>query len=174
MILQTMPEQGLCLPTSFAMVLDLPVKDLLKQLSNWHQTVFPGLPEPLCWRGVHIQECIRIAQDMGYAVTPREMYPQVAPPRPNDAEGKPYEPYPIAFGDNARLFADVILLSQGVITGVRAAPFKGVIGHAVAYDHGYIYDPNGYEYAYEEAACEEHNFFTQCAWRMDRIAEAHA
>jgi hypothetical protein len=169
---QTMPSKGLCLPTSFAMALDVPVADILKQLSGWTLPAFPGLPEPLCWRGVHIQECIRIAQSMGFAVTPRELYPQVAPPRPTGPNGETYEDYPVALGDNWLTFCDVILLSRGVVTGVKAVPFLGVVGHAVAYGDGYLYDPNGYEYLFSQENCEASNFFPQIAWRVDRIAEA--
>ena len=171
MNLQKMPDQGLCLPTSFAMAMDLPVAGILKQLGDWRKPVFPGLPEPLCWRGTHIQECIRIAQGLGFSVTPRELYPQVAPPRPIGPRSESYENCPVALGDNWRTFTDVILLRRGVITGVRAVPLIGVVGHAVAYDHGLLYDPNGYEYRFSREACEAHNFATQCAWRIDRIAE---
>jgi len=169
MILQKMPDRGLCLPTSFAMALDVPVAGILEQLSDWRRPVFPGLPEPLCWRGIHIQECIRIAQDLGFSVTPGELYPQVAPPRPTGPQGETYQNYPVALGDNWQTFTHVIRLSRGVITGVRVAP---LVGHAVAYDHGVVYDPNGYEHPFSREACEARNFAAQCAWRIDRIAEA--
>ena len=164
MQMQIMPQKGLCLPTSFAMALDIPVESLLSQLHGPHDVIFPGLPEPLCWRGVHIQEVIRIVQNYGYAVTPREMFPQIAPPKPG------YDNYVVSYDDgNHQVFADVILLSRGVVTGVRGMPLAGVVGHAVAYDHGYIYDPNGYEYSYSPKTCESQGFYPQCAWRVDRI-----
>jgi len=165
MQLQVMPAQGLCLPTSFAMALDMPVESLLSQLRGWHDVIFPGLPEPLCWRGVHIQEVIRLALNYGYAVTPCEMFPQIAPPRPG------YENYVVTTesDDNQCAFGDVILLSRGVVTGLRGVPMTGMVGHAAAYDHGFLYDPNGYEYAFGLEACEEQSFFPQCAWRVDRI-----
>lgn len=164
MQLQRMPAPGLCLPTSFAMALEIPVDSLLSQLRGWHDTIFPGLPEPLCWRGIHIQEVIRLAVNYGYAVTPCEMFPQIAAPKPG------FENFVVTYNENNRqVFADVILLSRGVITGVRGVPMAGVVGHAAAYDHGFVYDSNGYEYAYDLEACEGHNFFPQCAWRVDRI-----
>ena len=160
-----MPAEGLCLPTSFAMALDIPVESLLSQLRGWHDVIFPGLPEPLCWRGVHIQELIRLALNYGHAVTPCEMYPQIAPPRPG------HDNYVVTFDgeDNQQAFADVILVSRGVVTGARGVPITGMVGHAVAYDHGFILDPNGYEYAYSLEACEKQGFYPQCAWRVDRI-----
>lgn len=162
MQLQKMPARGLCLPTAFAMALDIPVESLLTRLHGWHDVVFPGQPEPLCWRGVHIQELIRIAQDYGYAVTPREMYPQIAGPPGHDA-------YIVGLdNDNPQVFSDVVLLSRGVITGVRSTVL-GAVGHAVAYERGFVFDPNGYEYPFQLEACEERRFYPQCAWRVDRI-----
>jgi hypothetical protein len=178
MRMQKMPGPGLCLPTSFAMALEISVETfLLNQLTGWYLPIFPGLPEPLCWRGIHIQECIRVAQNWGYAVTPRELFPQIAPPRPNAPDGRPYENHVVAYHgeshsatcDNWQVFSDVILLSRGVITGVKSVPGVGVVGHAVAYDHGYVYDPNDLEYPFSQENCEKHRFYAQCAWRVDRI-----
>jgi hypothetical protein len=163
MLMQKMPGKGLCLPTSFAMALGVPVATLLDQVPDPYTVVFPGLPEPLCWRGLHVQELIRLAQNYGYGVTPREMYPQIAAPRRVG-----HENYIVTYNgnyesdSNQRFFADVIRFSQGVITGVRGSQ----IGHAVAYSYGDVYDPNGYEYAYE--VCKAHDFFPQCAWRIQR------
>lgn len=166
MLMQVMPGPGLCLSTSFAMALDIPVSSLLERLPPHTSVVFEGLPAPLCWRGHHVQELIRLALDYRYAVTPCEMYPQIAPPRPG------FENFVVSFGaSNERAFADTLLMSRGVITGVVGVPGLGVIGHAVAYDHGYIYDPNGHEYFYEEDACEARKFYPQCAWRVDQMWE---
>ena len=45
-------------------------------------------------------------------------------------------------------------------------------GHMVAYDHGRIYDPKGHVYDYSRIACEAHQFYTRCAWRIDPIGES--
>lgn len=163
MQLQKMPAPGLCLPTSFAMALDIPVESLMSHYHDWRQVIFPGLPEPLCWRGVHIQEVIRTAYQYGYAITPHEMFPQIAPPRPG------YDNHVVVYDSNEQVFADMVLLSRGVVTGVQGTPLIGLVGHAVAYDHGFIYDPNGYEYPYDLQACKSRQFYPQCAWRVDRI-----
>jgi hypothetical protein len=44
-------------------------------------------------------------------------------------------------------------------------------GHTVAYDHGRIFDPKGSVYDYSRLACEAHQFYTRCAWRIDPIGE---
>ena len=45
------------------------------------------------------------------------------------------------------------------------------LGHTVAYDHGRIFDPKGSVYDYSRLACEAHQFYTRCAWRIDPIGE---
>lgn len=165
MQMQTMPEPGLCLPTSFAMALDVPVHALLSQLRGWHDVVFPGNPEPLCWRGIHIQELIRLARFYGWAVTPFEMYPQIASPDPVAAH------YIVTWSDqtNEAAFRDVILLSRGVITGTAIRAGIGHVGHAVAYDHGRVFDPNGHEDHYDLEVLANRYFYPQCAWQVDRV-----
>ena len=59
-----------------------------------------------------------------------------------------------------------IQASRGVIDGTGAR-----LGHTVAYDHGRIYDPRGPVYDYSRLACEAHQFYTRCAWRIDPIGE---
>jgi len=164
MELQKMPDKGLCLPTSFAMALDVPVSDLMKRLNGDHYSrVFSDKREPHCWRGTHIQECIQIALSLGFAVTPLELWPVIAA-----YEGA--ETFVVCYHEgNERIFEDQILLSRGVLTGKRGVPGVGIVAHAVAYDHGLLYDPNGVEYAYSLEACESVQFYPQCAWRIDRI-----
>ena len=87
--LQQVSEPGLCLPTSFAMAIGIPVARLLDRLHGWHTVLFPDLPEPLCWRGIHIQEIIRLVLNMGYAVTPCELFPRIAGPYGNQRSPRP-------------------------------------------------------------------------------------
>ena len=65
-------------------------------------------------------------------------------------------------------FTRAIENSHGVIEGVG----RQLQGHAVAYDHGHIFDPDGREYPYSRAACESRGFFTQHLWRVDKIGGA--
>ena len=66
--------------------------------------------------------------------------------------------------DNWVRFTRVIEHSRGVIEGVGRR-----CGHAVAYEHGHIFDPDGYEYDYSREACQQRGFLTQHLWRIDRI-----
>ena len=159
MRLQHKPERWMCLPASFAMALDIPLADVLHDVGHdGREIVWPNLPEPLCRRGFHPQELIDICLARGYAVTRIELAPAMAT---------------VPNGPELRLFADkrawqrfvqVIRNSLGVIEGVCLRS-----GHAVAYDHGRIFDPEGREYDYSPEACERRGFYTQHLWRVDRI-----
>ena len=46
---------------------------------------------------------------------------------------------------------------------------KPLGGHMVAYDHGHVYDPNGYDYPYE--CLSIYNFKPLCAWHVDAILQ---
>jgi hypothetical protein len=68
--------------------------------------------------------------------------------------------------NNWRRFEATIQISRGVIDGTGAR-----LGHMVAYDHGRIFDPRGPVYDYSRLACEAHQFYTRCAWRIDPVGE---
>ena len=152
----------MCLPTAFAMALDMPVADLLAAIGHdGSEIVFPSLPEPLCRRCFHIQEPIQVALSRGMAVTPVQLFPVLQP-----TEVGPLRKTVLYPDNNWRRFEETIRASRGVIDGTGAR-----YGHVVAYDHGRIYDPRGPDYDYSRLACEAHQFYTRCAWRIDTIGE---
>ncbi len=161
MVLQQRPEPWMCMPLAFAMALDIPVANLLEEVGHdGSKLAFPNLPEPACRLGFHVQEMILVALKLGKAVTPVELFPVL-----QSADGR--QTQTILYPDNNwALFAHVIETSRGVIDGTG---FR--LGHTVAYDHGRIFDPKGCEYAYSRIACEAHQFFTRCAWRIDTLGE---
>jgi hypothetical protein len=94
----------------------------------------------------------------GYAATLVELFPATCAV----LGGFEYEhTYPD--GNWAR-FTQVINQSRGVLTGSGSR-----CGHAVAYEHGHIFDPDGCEYDYSREACEHRSFFASCLWRLDKI-----
>lgn len=162
--------------TSFAMALDVAVDYLMTVIGHDGSAIqFVGLPEPGCRRGHHIQECIEVCLRRGFSVTPVELFPAIRPtPQPLPPPGTSgsltiHCDHPVMFGDtwngNWSRFVHHLETSRGVITGQGRAT-----GHAVAYDHGRIYDPDGREYDYSREACEARGFFTQYLWRLDRCA----
>jgi hypothetical protein len=150
------------MPTAFAMALDMPVAELLAAIGHdGSEIAFPSLPEPLCRRCFHIQEPIQVALSRGLAVTPVELFPVLQP-----IEVGPLRETILYPNNNWRRFEETIRTSHGVIDGTGAR-----YGHVVAYDHGRIFDPKGSVYDYSRLACEAHQFYTRCAWRIDPIGE---
>lgn len=108
--------------------------------------------------GFHPQELVHVCLNHGHAATRVELFP-VLRATPDGAE------HVVAYpDDNWVRFTRVIEQSRGVIEGVGRR-----CGHAVAYEYGHIFDPDGCEYGYSRDACQQHGFFTQYLWRIDRI-----
>ena len=123
------------------MVLEVPVRDLIAWIGHdGSEIVRPECREPARRRGFHSQECIDFALLQGYSVTPIELRPCLAP----TPDVKPYE---VRFqGHNDERFLDYIYRNQCVLTGRG----RGT-GHAVACDHGTVYDPCGLVYDVDDA-----------------------
>ncbi len=119
--LQNQPNEATCLITAFAMVLNVPVAELITQSGSDGMNVnFPDNPPPACYRGHHIQEMIFMCYERGYAVI--EM-----------------QPIPIAQSGNMtieynsidwqRCFEKILVFNNGVFVGKRLGK-----PHAVAWD----------------------------------------
>jgi hypothetical protein len=163
MRLQIKPQRWMCLPTSFAMALDMPLADVLLGVGHDGSKIqWPDLPEPLCRRGFHPQELLYVCLARGYAATRLELIPALTP-------GYSSQALRVLSEDIAWfLFRSTIRHSRGVIEGM-AVSNRRQCGHAVAYDHGRIFDPDGAEFPYSREACEARGFYTQHLWRVDRI-----
>jgi hypothetical protein len=171
-------DDALCILTAFAMVFDMDPDELQAEIgSNWQSIAFSGLPQPYCWRGYHVQEFIRYAVQRGYAITPIELAPVVAPPMIKGGYNTPpYPNVPIYLGDEAearswQIFKNIVLNSRGILTGLLVNASILIRGHAVAYEHGVIYDPRGRTFYYSAEECESRGFYANCAWRVDRMKQ---
>ena len=160
MKLQIQPERWQCAVTAFAMALDVSVADLIRNVGHdGRGIIFPDLPEPRNHHGHSIYELIWAAIDLGYAVTPIPLRPGIRP------ASDPMREFVIGTdAENYQRFRNHIHGSAGVMECYGP---KG--HHVVAYDHGRIYDPRGYEFPYLREVCEERNLYTYCLWRVDRI-----
>lgn len=159
MELQEKPSQWGCLVTAFAMALDLSVEDLMKLIGHdGGRIVFADLPEPMRRRGFHYQECIEAALKVGRSATPIELFPAIAP-----SSGR-HLPFQVRFEveGNWERFKRHIHESVGVLEGRGRNCL-----HAVAYDHGRIYDPDGREYDFSREACEARHLYVFRLWRID-------
>ena len=169
MKLETKPNPWSCVGSAFAMVLDISVAEFFGHVGHdGSQIAFPMLPDPMARRGLHIQECITACVKLGCAVTSIELFPVI---QATSADGREShdEDIVVLFGDdesaNWRRFEQTIRTSTGVLEGVGRRCL-----HAVAYDHGTVFDPDGDEYPYSHPACESRSFHPRRAWRVDRLS----
>jgi hypothetical protein len=150
-MLQLKPNQWSCAITSLAMTLHVPVQELIDELGHdGSQIIFPQLIEPMCRRGFHSQELIRLAWRRGFAVTPIELFPTI---RPMQGEGLHTIYYDGDAEINVGRFVDTIHDRIGILEGQ-----SGRWMHAVHFRYGEIYDPDGYQYLYSKRGCQGTGF----------------
>jgi len=163
MRLQTKPERWQCLVTSFAMALDMLVADVIHEIGHdGGQVLWPDMPEPMCRRGFHPQELIDVCRAHGYAVTCIELFPGSIP-QIGQSEFRwltREQAWP--------RFTRVVQNTTGVIEGTTLPNRKG---HAVAYDHGHVFDPQGQDFLYSPAALRRRAFFPRHLWCLDKIGD---
>ncbi len=129
------PNTWSCLPTAFAIVLEVSLEAVLGIVGHdGSEITHAGLPEPLCRRGFHPQEMIKMCLKDNLSVTPVELYPQ--------AVSKVSITNPKLFNIGGwDWFSENLFNSVGVVECRTAAG----LGHAMAYEgkenHALICDP---------------------------------
>lgn len=123
------------------MAVRVQVADMLDMIGHdGSEVVWPDLSDPHCRRGHHTQECLAASLMFGYAFTP--MLPTLV-----SAPSLHVEPYftetILGVPTNERFDATV-----NHFTGVLCGQTNSGAGHAVAFDAGRIYDPDGFIYPY--------------------------
>jgi len=163
MILQFQPNRWSCLATSFAMALDIPVAQFFDLVGHdGSEILYPELPEPVCRRGIHVQEAIEVAWTLGYSSTPFELFPQS-----RTSPGGPTHVVKFPTGNWDR-FSSQIGCRKGVIECVTQIGN----GHAVAFLENVIYDPaSPILYPWSRDAMEQRGLITRSLWCLEARAE---
>lgn len=155
-----------------AMALEISVTEFYRLAGHTgSEVVFPWLAEPLCRRGFHIQEAVFVAVQLGYSMTPFELFPQLAaspsanphPPGANTVMVG-YGGDAVQLGNNWIHFTRFIASGRGVIE----CKTKSSNWHAVAYDDGHIFNPEGEAFPYSRANCESRGLFTHRLWQLSK------
>ena len=130
MLLQTQPNCWSCLPTAFAILLDVKVQDIFDLCGHdGSEIVFPGRSDPHGRRSFHIQEMINFCDFKQRSVTPIECNPVSV-----NQYGEEYS-IPVDPGRIYRYLSFNIGVLVGIINGNQ---------HAAAWcGNGFAYDPNG-------------------------------
>lgn len=125
---QAQPNNWSCLPTAFASILEVSVKDFINLTGHdGSEVIWPKLASPRCFRSWHVQELIKVCLSLGYAVTQIDRTVQTAP-QPNET------PYQICF---CNYFYWLIANTTGVVSVMT---HKGN-GHALAFENNHVFDP---------------------------------
>lgn len=160
MHLQKKPNRWSCSITALAMALETPVADIIKEaMHDGGEIIFPHLNEPMCRKGFHSQELVRIAWLHGFAMTPLEMVPMT-----RATTGTHSHPvWDLPEGKLFKRFKNVILNTWGIVEGL-----SNRCGHTMHYDNGTLYDPDGYTYKYSRKECESRGFYVNRLWVFTR------
>ena len=149
---------------SFAMALDIPLKEFIERVGHDGSSKPDGEHE----EGFHVQECIEVAQVLGFAVTPIEQVPQAiatstAKPQPIWFPNYNNGPEPEVW--NRARFTHHLMGNMGVITGVSHSGK----GHAIAWNGYRVFDPRAtHHYIRLLVTCELYGFHPQCFWKLQR------
>lgn len=150
MQLQIAPNRWSCLPTSFAMVLDIPLEQIITMIGhNGSAILWPDFEEPFCRRAFHIQELIDCCNQLDYAVTLIEAMPI------SEVKGR-YFQQPLS----VERFYNHLSGTRGILTGVGRRLGNP---HAVAWDGFNIFDPVGEIYPLDEMSIQDY-------WKIQSVS----
>ena len=138
MFTQRNPNGWSCLLASFANTLGIKIDTLVESIGHdGGGFTHVGLPEPMCRRGFHPQEMIKVCLERGISVTRVEVFPNTKPKLPD--AGDPVEPVIFDTG-GWEWFKSNLFNTHGVVECRTNAG----LGHAMSYqgmkDHAMIYD----------------------------------
>lgn len=154
------PNQWSCSVTAFAMALGITVGELVESIGHdGSYKLWPELDEPRCRRGFHSQELIDQVLFRDRTCTPIEANPQIACPHDPASQWVPEEVFPHGYA-HSRFFT-MLGCSRGVIEGE-----SGRNNHAMAFENGCVFDPDGRQYAAVPEAFAARNFSPYRAWSI--------
>lgn len=154
LILKTSPWS--CILASFAMAMDVSPAILIRFIGHdGSEIAFPDRPEPICRRGFHTQELIQLAWHMGYCVTPIELMPVIG-----ETDGTRQKVI-WELKPRFHIAESLVAKNRGVITGRGKS-----CGHAVAFEHGTVFDPDGYTFPFSRQQCQVSGFYPTCIWMV--------
>lgn len=130
MELQKQPNDWSCLPTAFAMTLDMPVEQIIEELGHdGSEVIFPNLEDPYSRRSFHPQELLDICILRDYGVIPVEREPSC------EVQGHVYK----LSLSKRRLDYYLVNYTNCILIGTSQSGKP----HAVAWNGERVFDPNG-------------------------------
>ena len=141
MQLQKQPSRWSCLPTAFAMALDVPVEEIFDHIGHdGSEVIFPNLRSPYCQRSFHMQEMVDFCISRDLAVVEIHKIPV----------GESLDGHTFLLPVSDKRMDFYLLNYTGVLTGIGSHGHP----HAVAWDKHKVLDPNGTTYSIREFEIE--------------------
>ena len=161
------PNDWSCLPAAFAIALDIPFSEVIDCVGHDGSEISDAsLPDPLCRKGFHMQEMIKMCLRYNIAATPIELQPAARVEHPRIKTSKKLFNTGEWVWFNYNLFTSCGVIECKTMSGV---------GHAMAYEgcvtHASIYDPaigDYFKFERKEDA-EDRGRFLFSLWRLDDI-----
>lgn len=154
------PNAWSCAVTSFAMALGVSVQELIESIGHDGSAIaWPDLDEPRCRRGFHSQELIDQVLFRDRTCTLIEARPQIGCPEPHRSNMPPMDVFPRGYTINR--FLATLEFARGVIEGQ-----SGRNNHAMAFENGKVFDPDGRVYEANLESFEARNFQPYRAWSI--------
>jgi hypothetical protein len=150
MQIQLQPNEHSCVITSVAMLLNVPIEELVQQIGHDGSELIHGTP-----RGHHIQEIIDLLDGLHCSLTPIQFEPEYRATVNSAA-------YPLKVREHDRL--EQHLEGDGLLTGRRRN-----VGHCCAYMKGLVFDPVNCSrtIVYPIIDCALNNFFPTIFWKLN-------
>jgi len=151
-----------CIADAFASALGIPVANLIDKIGHTES------------HGFHVQECIEVAVNLGFACTPIELVPQALLTPTSQPRAVWFPQYKLSsdlsldWGDKSgnvlRLYTHM-RGNEGVLTGQVTSG----IGHAVNWHNNEIWDTRERGFAYKFGECDANGFHPQCFWKVQKV-----
>jgi hypothetical protein len=125
------PNRWSCIPTALAMVLNIPIKDIIIEIGHdGSEIIRPGELEPYNRKGFHLQDILKICLHHNYALMQFDTKPTIL-----------YDNKVSTWGDDTFYVNELMKMYDGILFGY----VNNDKDHAVAWNHldHCIYDPNG-------------------------------
>ena len=148
-----------CVAAAFAIFCEIPLSEFIARLER-RGGKFLGT--------YHLQQCMDVAWDCGFATSIIQLNPLITPIQDVRVANEP-----ILFPEtNYVRFMNYLRSNVGVLGGLRDKGSEHpAIGHAVAWDKAFIYDPRGHVYDYHAATSPPHRFFVNNFCMLTKVAQ---
>lgn len=139
------PNNYSCMAASAAMLFHYSIEEIYSFVGHdGSQVIHTNLPDPLCFKGIHIQEIIDVADRLSYSMTPIEFEPWQTSDGVNE--------YKIQFPEER--FWNHLKDNKGLLIGKAKTHW-----HVCAWSGQHVFDPAGLVYSFSDIKIDIQTFY---------------